>query len=333
MMLFVSGLIHPSGKFPVMHLSTLEEVELHDNLNKICPCAFSDCTALKRIVFPSGLSEIENRAFWQCAALKQVHVSDGVRRVGGGAFGSCNFTKFRFPPLITTISDSDLNNCQRMFSLELPENIFRLKRNACSNCRSLRNVALASNTVFEDDTDEDEGRAFNDMWDLWRIFITQEDLMDALMNRFDELPIHGFVYYISYHNTMTTNELLNIIIIGENSELDPTGLYQDCLGMTPLHILACSTVQRLELYQLITEKYPDSMIVKDAWGATPLLYAVWGEAPSEIVEFLINSYLSLYPDNEFDWDGMMVTLGRADASEDVMQNMLNIQQTISRIQH
>ena len=218
------------------HLSTLEEVELHDNLNKICRCAFSDCTALKRIVFPSGLSEIENYAFWQCAALKQEHASDGVRRVGEGAFGSCNFTKFRFPPLITTISDCGLNNCQRMFSLELPENIFRLKRNACSNCRSLRNVALASNTVFEDDTDEDEGRAFNDCWDLWRIFITQEDLMDELMNRFDELPIHGLVYYISYHNTMTTNELLNIIIIGENSELDPTGLYQDCLGMTPLHI-------------------------------------------------------------------------------------------------
>ena len=71
------------------------------------------------------------------------------------------------------------------------------------------------------------------------------------------------------------------------------------------------------------------MIVEDAWGATPLLYAVWGEAPSEIVEFLINSYLSLYPDNEFDWDGMMVTLCRADASEDVMQNLLNIQQTLS----
>jgi hypothetical protein len=216
-----------------------------------------------------------------------------------------------------------------MFSLELPKNIVRLERHACGSCQSLRNVALAPNTVFEDDTDEDEGHAFDECWDLLRIFVTQEELMEALMNRFDELPIHSFVYYKSCHFTITTDELLNIIIIGENSELDPTGLYQDCLGMTPLHILACSTVQCLQLYQLIIEKYPDSMIVKDAWGATPLLYALWGDAPSEIVEFLINSYLSLFPDNEFDWDGMMITLGHADASVDVIQNLLNSQQILS----
>ena len=40
------------------------------------------------------------------------------------------------------------------------------------------------------------------------------------------------------------------------SKLDPTGNQQDCLGMTPLHIVACSTVQNLELYQVMVEKYP-----------------------------------------------------------------------------
>ena len=44
---------------------------------------------------------------------------------------------------------------------------------------------------------------------------------------------------------MTVEEFLSMIIIGENGELDPTGLQQDCLGMTALHILACSTVRVL----------------------------------------------------------------------------------------
>lgn len=35
------------------------------------------------------------------------------------------------------------------------------------------------------------------------------------------------------------------------SKLDPIGSRQDCLGMTPLHILACSTVQNIELYQVL----------------------------------------------------------------------------------
>jgi hypothetical protein len=43
------------------------------------------------------------------------------------------------------------------------------------------------------------------------------------------------------------------------------------------------------------EKYPVNLIVEDAWGAIPLLYAIWGEAPIDVVQFLINSYQSLYP--------------------------------------
>ena len=99
--------------------------------------------------------------------------------------------------------------------------------------------------------------------------------------------------------------------------------------MTPLHILACSSVQRLELYQLMIEKYPDNLIVKDSWGAEPLLYAVWGDAPNEIVYFLVNSYQSLYSNYEFDWIDMLMTLGQANASVSVLQKLLDVQQTLS----
>ena len=74
------------------------------------------------------------------------------------------------------------------------------------------------------------------------------------------------MYYKSYHDQMTTEEIMNTFIIGQNGELDPTGLRQDCLGMTPLHILACSTVPCLELFQLMVEKYPENLIVKESWG-------------------------------------------------------------------
>jgi hypothetical protein len=119
------------------------------------------------------------------------------------------------------------------------------------------------------------------------------------------------------------------IIMSENGELDPIGMQQDCLGMTPLHILACSTVQCLELYQLIVNKYPANLIVEDAWGATPLLYAIWGDAPSEIVELLVKSYQSLYPNHEFNWNDMLLTLGRTNVPTAVIQNLLDIQKSLS----
>jgi hypothetical protein len=125
------------------------------------------------------------------------------------------------------------------------------------------------------------------------------------------------------------DEIQNTIITSESGELDPSGLQQDCLGMTPLHILACSTVQCLELYQLLVEKYPENLIVEDAWGALPLLYAIWGDAPNEIVNFLVDSYQSLYPDHEFEWSTMLIKLGRANAPTTVMQYLYNVRHTLS----
>ena len=118
---------------------------------------------------------------------------------------------------------------------------------------------------------------------------------------------HSIVYYQSYHQGML-QRLLAAINMSScqlcwtlHVKLDPTGNQQDCLGMTTLHILACSYVHDLELYRVIVEKYPASLITKDRWGALPLLYAFWGATPTEIIEFLLESYQSLYPGYEFDW--------------------------------
>jgi hypothetical protein len=64
-------------------------------------------------------------------------------------------------------------------------------------------------------------------------------------------------------------------------------------------------------------------------GALPLLYAFWGDAPIEIVNFLIHRYQSLYPNHEFDWSDMLITLGQANAPVAVIRNLLDVQHTLS----
>jgi hypothetical protein len=137
------------------------------------------------------------------------------------------------------------------------------------------------------------------------------------------------MYYISYYNIPTIREeILHGFVINENGLRNPTGLRQDGLGMNPLHILACSTAC-LELYQLMVEYYPENLIVEDSWGAIPLLYAVWGDAPREIVQFLVRSYQSIYPSHEFNWTSMITTLGRANALVSAIEHLLDIKQTLS----
>jgi len=287
--------------------------------------AFMSKYKLQEVEFHEGLREIGRGAFDSCSALNDIHLSDGVERIGCHAFSCCNFAKFRCPPLVTTIHADMFNGCNNIFSLEFTESIIQIEDQAFGCCYSLRNIALAMNTFVEE-------TAFNYCMDLLHIFDTLEAIVNALKIRFAGLPIHGKMYYKSYYNPpMTAEEIRNTIIIDENGERDPTGLQQDCLGMTPLHILACSTVHSLELYQLMVEKYPENLIVEDAWGALPLLYAVWGDAPSEIVQFLVNSYQSHYPNHEFDWNDMVITLGKANAPTTGIQNLLNVQQMLSPI--
>jgi hypothetical protein len=215
-----------------------------------------------------------------------------------------------------------------MFSLEIPHNVTEINEGAFYYCYCLRNVAFPSNAVFDDDIFGDEEGTH-----LYQLFDSISEMKRELSHRFDGLLIHSIVYYQSY-NQGVLQMLIAVINLrsGQHrtlrSKLDPTGNQQDCLGMTPLHILACSSVHKLEVYRLIVEKYPSNLITEDRWGALPLLYAFWGAAPDEIIQFLLDSYQSLYPDYVFNWTMMVETMGRCDCDtpKENIKNMLWMKQ-------
>jgi hypothetical protein len=198
-------------------------------------------------------------------------------------------------------------------------------------CYSLRNVAFPPNADIGDNIFILAG--VNDMMvmDLYQLFGSITEIINELQHRFDGLPIHSLIYYQSYHQGVLQNLIAAINLrSGQRrtlrSKLDLTGNQQDCLGMTPLHILACSSVHDLEVYRVIVGNYPTNLITEDRWGALPLLYAFWGAAPTEIIQFLLESYRSLYPDYEFNWTMMVDTMGRTDTPKESIENLLHFKQ-------
>ena len=146
-----------------------------------------------------------------------------------------------------------------------------------------------------------------------RVAFPDEDgdsISNALKHRFENLSVHKICYYQSYHDVGTVlsdlkreiNPWITSKFIGQ---LNPTGKQEDCLGMTPLHILACSTRQDVEIYRLLIGKYPEALVMKDKWGDAPLLYAFWCDTPDEVIGFLVDSYKTKHPDYEFDWRGTL----------------------------
>jgi hypothetical protein len=307
----------------------LAEVELCEGLEEIGDRSFGGCGhSIKKINIPNSLRRIKDHAFSR-SLRTPISLHDGIESIGQYAFASCIFNNFRVPPLITIISREMLFNCKSTVSVEIPHNVTEIKNDAFSFCNCLRNVAFPPNAVFDDKIFG--GRSATGQYDLQLLFGSDLEIIRELQHRFDGLPIHSIVYYQSYHQGVLQILLDAINMRSGQSrtlrvKLDPTGNNQDCLGMTPLHILACSSVHDLEVYRVIVENYPTNLITEDRWGALPLLYAFWGAAPMEIIEFLLESYQSLYPGYEFNWTNMVETMGRCDTPKESIEKLLCVKQ-------
>jgi hypothetical protein len=57
-----------------------------------------------------------------------------------------------------------------------------------------------------------------------------------------------------------------------------------------------------------------------------MLYAFWGAAPAEIIQFLLESYQTLYPGHEFNWTMMLKTMGRTSTPKERIENLLHVRQ-------
>jgi hypothetical protein len=58
----------------------------------------------------------------------------------------------------------------------------------------------------------------------------------------------------------------------------------------------------------------------------PLITVMPRNAPSEIIQFLLKSYQSLYPDHDFNWTMMVETMGRTDTPKESIENLLHVKQ-------
>jgi len=230
--------------------------------------------SIMNINIPNSLRRIKYCAFSH-SHRTPIRLHDSIERIGYSAFAGCIFTNFRVPPLITVISDG-ISGCKYILSIELPENVTDIGDFAFIYCYCLRNVALPPDAVFGDFIFIGIGTQGQDNFtDLQRMFGLKAEIISELQHRFDGLPIHSLIYYQSYNQGVLQEAAINLRS-GQRrtlrSKLDPTGNQQDCLGMTPLHILACSSVHNLELYCLIVEMYPANLITEDRWGAATALY-------------------------------------------------------------
>lgn len=298
----------------------LEEATLDEGVGCVECHAFQNCRALRRIRIPSTVRKVGPWAFCDCESLEEVELCEGLHWIGRGAFSNCvSLKKVRIPSTVTLILDGVFRGCRRLMTVELPEELQAGNSDALRGCHSLRNVVYPQASL---DNKDHSGECH----DLGKLFQSQKATQDALKARFRE-PIHKVCYYHSYRSSEEVMEELKRVV-GSMPGESQTSLEggQDCLGMTPLHILACSTKQDLDLYRFVFRHFPRGLVTEDRWGCLPLFYAIWGDAPDEIVKFLVDCHLFTFPDFEIHFSEMAENLCRSWASQDSIQTMIDIQQ-------
>ncbi|KAL9178713.1 hypothetical protein ACHAXT_003844 [Thalassiosira profunda] len=299
---------------------SLESIRMPSTVDEIGGSAFKDCCDLKSVALASGLKHIDYDAFKGCTSLARICLPPTIELLGMGAFEGC--TGLRSAELVEDatcrrekilIEEDAFAGCISLMSFRLPVNVKRrgIRRGAFHSCPHLRNVILTSSQMGH----ASFNRAFTSLYFIDYAF-------DDLLERFNGMPIHELCHYRS--NVPTDRDSLQRVV----DEKSLSYMHQDCLGMTPLHILACSCNSDLDLYKIVVRKFPSYLVTKDKWGKEPLYYALVGEAPLDILQFLFGAHRDVWGGLPFDFADMVKQLlNSKETTVDFMHRLFEAQRS------
>lgn len=110
---------------------SLETVVLPDTLKTLGGYqTFTNCTSLKNINIPAGVTMIPYECFWSCTSLEEITIPDGVKWIEDWAF----------------------QHCPSLRSIELPDSVVSLGTGVFAECSSLESVVLPDGVPQTDDS-------------------------------------------------------------------------------------------------------------------------------------------------------------------------------------
>lgn len=123
--------------------SALENLDLStSNIENIQSYAFSECTSLSSVKFPSSLRQIYGNAFSQNSALQAVTFNDGLDGIGGSAFSNTGLTTVTLPNSLTYLGSSAFSSCKDLASISIGTGITEIPYNCFTGCNALTSVDL-----------------------------------------------------------------------------------------------------------------------------------------------------------------------------------------------
>ncbi|MBR4948285.1 MAG: leucine-rich repeat domain-containing protein [Clostridiales bacterium] len=103
---------------------------------------FRDCTNLRKVNIPDGVTTIEYSAFAFCFDLPWVTIPDSVEKIYSGAFIGSGIYNMTIPDGVTSIEYATFRSCDNLEWIDLPASITRIDESAFDSCENLTDVCF-----------------------------------------------------------------------------------------------------------------------------------------------------------------------------------------------
>lgn len=128
--------------------NTMETLTLPDTIRELPKDAFSQCRALKEIVFPQHLERIEARCFYLCYSLTSLTLPDSVREVKEAAFNLCTGLEIiTLSQSLKEIGPKAFHGCYQITTIEIPAQVEQIGVNAFRYCFQLQEYVVQNGSV------------------------------------------------------------------------------------------------------------------------------------------------------------------------------------------
>ncbi len=272
------------GQYAFARASSLMEIELPPTITHIGSNAFHNCTSLTAINIPPLVRSIGPGAFLHCTSLLIVkcepfHASSSLSPSSSEQFTSSSLS----PSALVGIEDSAFCQCSSLISISLPlKTLSYIGPRGFYGCSSLLSIGLPPPPMMNDGNIQNipliESKAFTGCHELQRVVNTgneeytimnnqsSSDIIDWLMLRFVNLPLHQ----VCYSSNVSRISLQNALENEKKRDKPATDTIEDRMGMTPLHILICNPFATMELVQMLLEEYPEMSTKETIQGLTAI---------------------------------------------------------------
>ena len=123
--------------------TSITSCEIHKDTKVIFPYAFSNCSSIKDIVIPDGVTSIGVYAFNKCFTLADVTLGKGIKAIPDGMFSECDdIESIIIPDGVTSIGASAFAYCEGIDEITIPNSVTEIGEYAFYYCEGLGSITI-----------------------------------------------------------------------------------------------------------------------------------------------------------------------------------------------